>query len=140
MWKWGTLAPNILIPMMAQFRGKYWAQFCSACLWVLYLRRKIWSAMQMINTLSGVTRTKKQCFRGFSSKYRRLTSSGLKDNIEKTDTATTTIKLNKIEVHTKQQMLVLGVIFDSKLEWSFHMENSVKKARCTLQGLRVLNR
>ena len=73
---------------------------------------------------------------------------GLKVNIEKTeivifyrtDTATTSIKLNEVEVHTKKQMLVLGVIFDSKLEWSFHMENSVKKARFTLQGLRVLNR
>jgi hypothetical protein len=77
-----------------------------------------------------------------------LTSSGLKVNIEKTeivifyktDTATTSIKLNKVEVHTKKQMLVLGVIFGSKLEWSFQVENLVKKARCALQGLRVLNR
>jgi hypothetical protein len=77
-----------------------------------------------------------------------LTSSGLKVNIEKTeivifyktDTATTSIKLNEIEVYTKKQMSVLGVIFDSKLEWSFQIENSVKKARCALQGLRVLNR
>ncbi len=33
---------------------------------------KILSAMQMIVTLSGVTRTKKLLFRGFSSKYRRF--------------------------------------------------------------------
>ncbi len=77
-----------------------------------------------------------------------LTNSGLKVNIEKTeivifyrtDTATTSIKLNEVEVHTKKQMSVLGVIFDSKLEWSFQVENSVKKARCALQALRVLNR
>jgi hypothetical protein len=55
-----------------------------------------------------------------------LTSSGLKVNMEKTeivifhktDTATSSIKLHEIEIHTKKQMSVLGVIFDSKLEWS----------------------
>jgi hypothetical protein len=71
-----------------------------------------------------------------------LTNSGLKVNIEKTeivifyrtDTATTSIKLNKVEVHTKKQMSVLGVIFDSKLEWSFQVGNLVKKrdAHCRL--------
>ena len=48
----------------------------------------------------------------------------LKVNVEKpeivifykTDTATTSIKLKEIEVHTKKQMSVLRVIFDSKLE------------------------
>jgi hypothetical protein len=77
-----------------------------------------------------------------------LTSSGLKVNIEKTeivifhktDTATLSIKINEIEIQTKKQMSVLGVMFDSKLEWSLQVENSVRKARSALQGLRILNK
>ena len=77
-----------------------------------------------------------------------LTGSGLKVNVEKTeivifhkkDTATTSIKLNEVEIHTKKQMSVLGVIFDSKLEWSLQTENSVRKARSALQGLRIINK
>jgi hypothetical protein len=77
-----------------------------------------------------------------------LTSSGLKVNVEKTeivifhktDTATSSIKLNEVEIHTKKQILVLGVLFDSKLEWSLQVENSVRKARSSLQGLRVINK
>jgi hypothetical protein len=77
-----------------------------------------------------------------------LTGSGLKVNVEKTeivifhkkDTATTSIKINEVEIHTKEQMSVLGVIFDSKLEWSLQTENSVRKARSALQGLRIINK
>ena len=39
-----------------------------------------------------------------------------------------------------KQITVLGVIFDSKLEWSLQVENSVRKARSALQGLRVINK
>ena len=35
---------------------------------------------------------------------------------------------------------MLGVLFDSKLEWSLQVENSVRKARSSLQGLRVINK
>jgi hypothetical protein len=58
----------------------------------------------------------------------------------KTDTATSSIKLNEVELHTKKQISVLGVLFDSKLEWSLQVENSVRKARSSLQGLRVINK
>jgi hypothetical protein len=59
-----------------------------------------------------------------------LTSSGLKVNLEKTeivifhrtDTATSSIKINEIEISTKKQMSVLGVIFDSKLDWSLQVK------------------
>jgi endonuclease/exonuclease/phosphatase family metal-dependent hydrolase len=75
-----------------------------------------------------------------------LTSSGLKVNVEKTeivifhktDTSTSSIKMNEVKVHTKKQITVLGVIFDSKLEWSLQVENSVRKARSALQGLSVI--
>jgi hypothetical protein len=66
-----------------------------------------------------------------------LTSSGLNVNVEKTeivifhktDTTTSSIKINEIEIQTKKQMSVLEVMFDSKLEWSLQVENSVRKAR-----------
>jgi hypothetical protein len=77
-----------------------------------------------------------------------LTSSGLKVNVEKTeivifhktDTSTSSIKINEVKIPTKKQITVLGVIFDSKLEWSLQVENSVRKARSALQGLRVINK
>jgi hypothetical protein len=77
-----------------------------------------------------------------------LTSSGLKVNVEKTeivifhkaDTATSSIELNDVKIHTKKQMSVLGVVFDSKLDWSLQVENSVRKSRSALQGLRILNK
>jgi hypothetical protein len=77
-----------------------------------------------------------------------LTDSGLKVNVEKTeivifhktDTAMSSLELNEVEIHTKKQISVLGVIFDSKLEWSLQVESSVRKARSALQGLRVINK
>jgi hypothetical protein len=48
--------------------------------------------------------------------------------------------LNEVEIHTKKQISVLGVLFDSKLEWSLQVENSVRMARSSLQGLRVINK
>jgi hypothetical protein len=77
-----------------------------------------------------------------------LKSSGLKVNIEKTDivifhktdTATSSIELNEVKIHTKKVILVLGVLFDSQLKWSLQVENLVRKARSSLQGLRVINK
>jgi hypothetical protein len=77
-----------------------------------------------------------------------LTSSGLKVNVEKTeivifhktDTATSSIKLNDVKIQTKKQISVLGVLFYSKLEWSLQVENSVRKAKSSLQGLRVISK
>jgi hypothetical protein len=77
-----------------------------------------------------------------------LTDSGLKENVEKTeivifhktDTAMSSLELNEVEIHTKKQISVLGVIFDSKLEWSLKVESSVRKAGSALQGLRVINK
>ena len=48
--------------------------------------------------------------------------------------------MNEVEIHTKKQISILGVLFDSKLEWSLQVENSVRKARSSLQGLRVINK
>ena len=77
-----------------------------------------------------------------------MTGSGLKVNIEKTelvifhrlDTSVGTIKLNNLEIVSKKEMSVLGLIFDSKLEWSTQVEKASRKARSSLQGLRVINK
>ena len=77
-----------------------------------------------------------------------MTNSGLKVNVAKTeivvfhrmDTSTGTIKMNGINVVSKKEISVLGVIFDSKLEWSVQVEKSVRKARSALQGLRIISR
>lgn len=74
--------------------------------------------------------------------------SGLRVNISKTelivfqrnDTAECKIKVNNVEVTSKKEVSVLGIIFDSKLSWSNHVEKAVGKARSSLQALRVIGR
>ena len=77
-----------------------------------------------------------------------MTGSGLKVNIGKTelvifhrmDATVGTIQLNGFEIVSKKEMSVLGVMFDSKLEWSTQVEKASRKARSTLQGLRVIDK
>ena len=77
-----------------------------------------------------------------------LTNSGLKVNVAKTeivifhksDTALSSIRMNGQEIPSKKEISVLGVMFDSKLEWSLQVEKSVRKARATLQGIRVISK
>jgi len=67
-----------------------------------------------------------------------LTTSGLTVNPEKTELVIFNKKMMKVEIdvnNTKVQsvpvMKVLGVLFDSKLQWSAHVESAVKK-QCRL--------
>ena len=77
-----------------------------------------------------------------------LTNSGLKVNAEKTelvvfhrsDTATSTMRINGVVVKSKKEISVLGLTFDSKLEWSLQVERTTRKARSTLQGLRLISK
>ena len=77
-----------------------------------------------------------------------LTNSGLKVNAEKTelvifhrsDTATKTLRMNGVVVQSKKEISVLGLTFDSKLEWSLQVERTTRKARSALQGLRVISK
>ena len=77
-----------------------------------------------------------------------MTDSGLKVNVGKTelvvfhrmDTSTGMIRMNGVDVTSKKEISVLGVIFDSKLEWAMQVEKSVRKARSALQGLRIISR
>ena len=51
-----------------------------------------------------------------------------------------TIKMNGVDVVSKKEISVLGVILDSKLEWSTQVDKASRKARSTLQGLRVISK
>jgi hypothetical protein len=77
-----------------------------------------------------------------------LKKSGLKVNDEKTDIclfsknirAPLSLKLNNINIVTKQQINVLGVIFDSKLNWSSHVESCIKKANKALIAIKIIRK
>jgi hypothetical protein len=75
-----------------------------------------------------------------------LSQSGLKVNGEKTeiclfyrkDTAPVTLTLNGIQIQSKNTMKVLGVIFDSKLNWQNQIQMSITKARKALQAIKLI--
>ena len=77
-----------------------------------------------------------------------ISNSGLKVNVEKTeliifhksDTARSSIIVNGVDVHSKKEMSVLGVMFDAKMEWAQQIEKATRKARSALQGLRLLSK
>ncbi len=62
-----------------------------------------------------------------------MSGSGLRVNIEKTeivvfhrhDTSKAVIKINDIEVKSKQSMCVLGVHFDNRLTWDIHVDTAI---------------
>ena len=75
-----------------------------------------------------------------------LTGSGLKVNVEKTeliifhrlDSADGALTINGVEIKSKKEISVLGLVFDSKLDWSQQVEMSARKSRAALQGLRMI--
>ena len=50
------------------------------------------------------------------------------------------IKIQDTLVTSKKSMNVLGVIFDSKLNWSTHIANCISKSRKKLNALRLLKK
>jgi hypothetical protein len=72
-----------------------------------------------------------------------LSGSGLKVNASKTelvifhkhDSARGSIYLNQIQIESKSDMKVLGIIFDSRLEWSSQVEKAIRNARQATQAL-----
>ena len=74
-----------------------------------------------------------------------LKDSGLKVNESKTelclfhrkDCPKITIRLNLKTVSSNASMNVLGITFDSKLQWSQQMANVVKKSAKTLHAIRL---
>ena len=72
-----------------------------------------------------------------------LTSSGMRVNESKTepclfhrgDSGPITIKINGNEVVSKKSINLLGVIFDSKLQWSDHISQSIKRSMNALNAI-----
>ena len=58
----------------------------------------------------------------------------------KTDVAQRRIKINQEYVATKSIINMLGIVFDSKLQWAPQVAGSISKATRALNGLRLINR
>ena len=77
-----------------------------------------------------------------------LRDSGLLVNESKTevclfhknDQPKIVITLQNIKIESKKEMNVLGVIFDSKLNWNVHVASAICKARKSLYALRLLRK
>ena len=77
-----------------------------------------------------------------------LRDSGLKVNDSKTeaclfyrkDHAPVVVTINNINIETKDTMNVLGVLFDSKLQWNKHIEQTVIKTRKALQAIYLIRK
>jgi len=73
-----------------------------------------------------------------------LTASGMKVNITKTEFAvfhkslscTGRIRIGVESIEAKQDMGVLGIVFDNRLEWTKQVDKSILKARQSSQALR----
>ena len=78
----------------------------------------------------------------------RLKDSGMVVNESKTelclfhrnDKPKITVCIGGCLVISKNQINVLGVTFDSKLNWTTHVNNCIVKAKKALYGLRLLRR
>ena len=77
-----------------------------------------------------------------------LRDSGLLVNESKTevclfhknDQQKITITLQNVRIESKNEMNVLGVIFDSKLNWNSHVASAISKSRKSLFALRLLRK
>ena len=77
-----------------------------------------------------------------------LKKSGLKVNQDKTDlclfykhdTAPIKIKIGDSILQTKNEINVLGVLFDSKLKWSNHVSKVITKANKALNAIKLIRR
>ena len=75
-----------------------------------------------------------------------LRGSGLKVNENKTelclfyriDTQPVVLTLNNTPILSKTTINVLGVIFDSKLQWAEHIAQAIKKANSSLHAIRMI--
>jgi hypothetical protein len=80
--------------------------------------------------------------------YQWLKDSGLVVNLKKTElvffskkmTETQSITLGDQIITSENTMKVLGVLFDSKLQWSNQVENAIKKAKKACGGLNRLRK
>ena len=77
-----------------------------------------------------------------------LSQSGLKVNEEKTalclfhrkDQPLITIEFNNTLLTSKTNMIVLGVAFDSKLNWQTQVQNPITKAKKNLHAINLIKK
>jgi hypothetical protein len=77
-----------------------------------------------------------------------LKNSGLKVNdaktevclFSRTDVRPIKLTINGIELTTKKSMNVLGVHFDTKLNWQTHMQSTITKANKALQAIKLIKK
>ena len=77
-----------------------------------------------------------------------LTESGLKVNQTKTelcqfyrkDTPAVEIRVDNIIIKSKDNMNILGVIFDSKLTWAKHIATQISKSTCALHAIKLIKK
>ena len=77
-----------------------------------------------------------------------LRESGLRVNETKTelclfykvDTQQVTISINNTHIHSKSTINVLGVVFDSKLQWKQQVSLTIKKANTSLHAIRLIRK
>jgi len=77
-----------------------------------------------------------------------MSGSGLKVNMEKTelivfhrhDTSEGTINFNGTLIKSKNEIKVLGVLFDTRLNWERQVENAITGAGRALQGVKLIRR
>ena len=77
-----------------------------------------------------------------------LKDSGLIVNEEKTeiclfhkrDHQTVIVTINGKQVRTKKNINVLGVMFDSKLQWSDQVSQAINKSRRALHGIKLIKK
>ena len=77
-----------------------------------------------------------------------LKQSGLKVNQEKTDlclfykndTVGVKVRLGEVTIESKNEINILGVLFDSKLIWCNHVSKVINKANRALNAIKLINR
>ena len=75
-----------------------------------------------------------------------MKDSGLKINeakteacvFSRTDTATINISVNGVDVRTKTEINVLGILFDSKLKWGPQVKQALQKANRALNAIKLI--
>ena len=95
-----------------------------------------------------LSKTKEEAITGLEDKLKQatkwLTESGMKVNITKTELTMFHKSLNTAGrvrigmewIVAKQEMNVLGIVFDSRLEWARQVDKSILRARQSSQALR----
>ena len=101
-----------------------------------------------IQTHKNKDQLKKLVERALNNIMKWLTDSGLKINEDKTDlclffkndTSPIVIQIGNAQVKTKTEINVLGVTFDSRMNWSRHVSKAITKANKALLAIKLIRK